>query len=316
MLLDRPLPFEGVETVNDFDGLLANFWRSMSYQPDKVIEHADWPVNEADLHARHLWLLGHRESLTMQLMGDPEWCDPRAAGWWVWGISAWIGSGWCAGEGPWVSVNGVFTNRNELDDQEQEDQVGVSYQRPHLGDMGQGVHKKRPLLGNMGQGVHKKRPHLGDMGRLFDNITLEEMATHLAGRLRHVRVCCGDWSRVVQDSVIHMRVGLPCGIFLDPPYAQDADRDMGLYAMDSGTVAHDVRAWCLANGDNRNLRIALAGYEVEHKELESHGWDVVEWKALGGMSNGNKDNRGYQNKTRERIWFSPHCLSAQQRSLL
>ena len=26
---------------------------------------------------------------------DPDWYDPKAAGWWVWGISSWIGHGWC-----------------------------------------------------------------------------------------------------------------------------------------------------------------------------------------------------------------------------
>lgn len=84
-----------VETVNDADGLLANFWRALKADPAGVAEAADWPVNEADLHARHLWLVGQREALTDRLMGDPEWYDVRAAGWWVWGASCWIGDGWC-----------------------------------------------------------------------------------------------------------------------------------------------------------------------------------------------------------------------------
>lgn len=107
VLLARPhKPY--TETVNDKDGLLANFWRAMVKDPEAVIHHADWPVNEADLHARHLWLVREREDLTERLMADPYWFDAKAAGWWVWGISAWIGDTWCTGAGGWTEVNGKF----------------------------------------------------------------------------------------------------------------------------------------------------------------------------------------------------------------
>lgn len=83
------------ETVNDLDGMVANFWRAVRAAPDAVAEACDWPVIEADLHARHLWLLGQRESMTERLIADPEWYDARIAGWWCWGACAWIGTGWC-----------------------------------------------------------------------------------------------------------------------------------------------------------------------------------------------------------------------------
>lgn len=55
-LLGRPhLP--RTETVNDADGYLANFWRAVQTAPEAVARYADWPVNECDLHARHLWLV-------------------------------------------------------------------------------------------------------------------------------------------------------------------------------------------------------------------------------------------------------------------
>ena len=41
------------ETVNDLDCMIANFWRSVEEDPEEVAYWADWPVNEADLHARH-----------------------------------------------------------------------------------------------------------------------------------------------------------------------------------------------------------------------------------------------------------------------
>ena len=46
-----------LETVNDADGLLCNAWRSIQMSPTETAKHADWPVNEADLHARHAWLV-------------------------------------------------------------------------------------------------------------------------------------------------------------------------------------------------------------------------------------------------------------------
>ena len=83
------------ETVNDSDGMVSNFWRAAKYAPDSLAEHAAWPCNEVDLHARHQFLIASREGLTERLIVDPEWCDPRIAGWWAWGSRIWIGSGWC-----------------------------------------------------------------------------------------------------------------------------------------------------------------------------------------------------------------------------
>lgn len=76
VLLARPHVGK-IETVNDFDGLLANFWRAVRADADAVTDAADWPLNECDLHARHLWLVGQRESLTERLCGDPEYFDAK-----------------------------------------------------------------------------------------------------------------------------------------------------------------------------------------------------------------------------------------------
>jgi DNA adenine methylase len=40
-LLARPLPFDGVETVNDLDGFICNFWRAVQHEPDAVAEQAN-----------------------------------------------------------------------------------------------------------------------------------------------------------------------------------------------------------------------------------------------------------------------------------
>ena len=81
VLLARPEPFAGVETVNDADGLLCNFWRAVQADPAGVAAAADWAVSECDLHARHLVLVERRADITQQLMADPEWYDAKLAGW-------------------------------------------------------------------------------------------------------------------------------------------------------------------------------------------------------------------------------------------
>ncbi len=77
-------------------------------------------------------------------------------------------------------------------------------------------------------------------------------------------------------------------------------------------MAHDVREWAIANGDNPEMRIALCGYDGEHEMPER--WERVDWKSRGGYGS-QGDGRGRKNAARERIWFSPHCIGANQRSL-
>ena len=58
VLLERPTWHKGsTSTVNDADRFVSNFWRALAADPEGVAAHADWPVNEADLEARHLWLV-------------------------------------------------------------------------------------------------------------------------------------------------------------------------------------------------------------------------------------------------------------------
>jgi DNA adenine methylase len=94
VLLARP-GIPGAETVNDLDGCITNFWRAVKTCPDLLAAHAEYPVSELDLHARHRWLIHTQPRIPEQLAADPDWCDPRAAGWWVWGVSQWMGGGWC-----------------------------------------------------------------------------------------------------------------------------------------------------------------------------------------------------------------------------
>ncbi|MBD2019169.1 DNA adenine methylase [Leptolyngbya sp. FACHB-36] len=275
-VLSRPNynPSRHTETVNDLDCYLSNFWRALQSDPESVAYWCDQPVNEADLHARHTWLSNQFE-FRERMHSDPDYYDSKIAGWWVWGLCASIGAGWCAKSQP---PRGL----------------------PHLGDNEQGVHRQLPHLGNNGRGVHRQLPHLGSDGESQHSADLYEYFEALANRLRRVRVACGDWTRVLGPSVTE-RIGIT-GVVLDPPYEQTLRSDV--YRMET-PVSAAVREWAIANGTNPRLRIALCGYADEH-EMPAD-WQCVAWKAGNGYSG--KDN---ENRKKERIWFSPHCLQVCQ----
>ena len=260
VLLARPHAPQ-TETVNDLDCFLSNFWRALIFAPQEVAEWADWPVNEADLLARHTWLMQQQEAFRASIRSDPHFYDVKIAGWWLWGLCSWIGSGWCVQPG-----NG-----------------NLKEQLPHLGNAGMGINRKLPHLGDAGRGSH-----------------IAEYLEALSSRLRDVRVCCGEWDRVLGESVT-VKHGCT-GVFLDPPYSSD---EHDIQYSENSDVAAEVSRWAIENGGNKDLRIALCGYEGEHAMPSS--WECIAWKNRGGYgSQGN--GRGRENSSRERIWFSPHCI--------
>jgi DNA adenine methylase len=295
-----------LETVNDLDCFIVNVWRALQADPAGVAQWCDFPVNEAQQHAVHTWLVEQRETFTARLMGDPEYYDAQIAGRWLYGICCWIGSGWCSGAGPWQSVEGQFVHVAERQEQ------GVKRQRVHLGNQGRGVHRQHVHLENQGRGVYRKRFHLGQNGggqgihaTQADGEDLYAWFEALQARLRSVRVCCGDWRRVLGPTVT-FKHGLT-GIVLDPPYSAEEGRDPHLYAVDDLAVAHAVRAWSLEHGNHPLLRIVLCGYGEVHDELLAQGWRKVHWTANGGFSNQRKKGTNL-NKYQETLWFSPRCL--------
>jgi DNA adenine methylase len=307
VLLARPHE-PRAETVNDYDAFLANFWRATAADPEAVARYADWPVNEADLHARHSWLVNTGSPIVERLREDPEYFDAKVAGWWVWGQCLWIGSGWCKPIGA-KHANGTrkaieWLQRPDLSSANGRGgaMLHTSQKRPNFKrGNAPGVHRLSQQIpdlagdyGAVGRGVHSKRVRRAGLIEYFDA---------LRERLRRVRVTCGDWSRVTGPAVTTC-IGLT-GILLDPPYG-DAERCPGLYSRDNEgrDLAGEARRWALENGDNRQLRIALCGYEGEHGMPES--WQCVAWRAGGGY--GARTTRGKENAGRERIWFSPHCL--------
>jgi hypothetical protein len=227
--------------------------------------------------ARHAWLVRHGlPSLLTRLESDPNAFDAKIAGWWVWGIGAWIGSDWRSGSGPWAAVDGVLTNTRQL-----------------------------PHLGNRKPGPELPMVWTGDESLL-------DYLRRLARRLRHVRVCCGDWWRVVTDGAL--AYGATVGVFLDQPYSGDV-RYRNLYRTDDHDVADDARRWAVEHGDDPRLRIVLCGYEAEHAGEMPRGWRCIVARGpaayqtaarAGATTGGNQGNR-----RGERLWLSTCCLVEQ-----
>lgn len=299
VLLGRP-HVPGIETINDIDCDIANVWRAIQWAPDEVARWADWPVNEADLHAIHRWLVETKAERAQRIRQDPDYYDAKAAGRWLYGIALWIGGLWCqspAEKRPILSGNtpGIGVHKSS-----------VSQRRWNSGGQGagQGVHsptatrQQIPELsgdsGASGRGIHAS----ASMG-------VYEWMRALQRRTRLVRVCCGDWTRVLTPSVTTY-IGVTA-VFFDPPYKHEL---RGRVYAEDHDISADVREWALKHGDDPNFRIALCGYADEHGEHMPASWEVLKWKAHGGMS---RNERAVENRSEERIWFSPHCLRPQDR---
>jgi hypothetical protein len=323
MLLRRPHPANRAyfsETVNDKDGLLANFWRSIRLSPEETAEAASWPVSEVDKHARACAVLAEDRRLDIEhMMGDPDWHDPVLAGWWAWSVCIQIGA---FGEGGpwWPDADGRL---RKWEPGEPRPEPGVSRKRPFLGDGGQGVNRpqlrepgvsrKRPFLGDNGMGVNHPKLREPGVSRELDfhpfvMPRLTEWLCFLSARLRHVRILCGDWRRAVGSGAsltLSVRTGKgACGIFLDPPY-EGADVAT-VYRGDGHdrTLTADVVDWALDAGADERRRIVIAEFDGGTAErLLEHGWTEHEWFANGHLKGG----YGVQ-QHRERLYASPHCL--------
>lgn len=306
---------------------MALFWRSLQKDPDAVAHYADWPVNEADLRARHSWLVNTARKRAERVKKDPDFYDAKIAGWWVWGQCLWIGSGWCQ-RPEWTGRANAGGHARGEDPSKQHKRPklrsrgtdGVAFEQENSRRWqgggqagGSGVHAptlQKPMNGSLwnqipqlsGDGSGAQRGLLSDGVR---ETGLYVYLRTLSERLRRVRVCCGDWKRVLTPSVTTY-IGVT-GVFLDPPY--DHDMRERCYSEDHN-ISGDVREWALENGDDPKMRIALCGYEGEHVMPAS--WVCVPWKAHGGYS---RTDRGKANRAKERIWFSPHCLRPCQSDL-
>lgn len=94
VLLNCPYELKNGGVINDKNGMLINFWRSMKYCPDKVETHIPPFDHEADLAAWHSLLHEEHNNLVGKVQSDTEYCDPEYAARWVHGMSTWNCGSW------------------------------------------------------------------------------------------------------------------------------------------------------------------------------------------------------------------------------
>ena len=277
------------EIVNDNYGYIPNFWRAIANDPDAVAYWADYPTYHHDLTARHRWLVDWGKDNFGRLSQDADWYDAKAAGWWCWGISSWIGGGFCIDTSEQIPHIKLNTGGQ-----------GVQAQRINVPDLTD----PRPLSAVKpgGQGVQVQRitiPHdtIGDGSRL------QPWFHALAQRLSRVVVLYRDWSAAVTPTLLQHTATAPkppVGILLDPPYRTDTtDRSTMLYhyedaSTDTATAAYQ---WAIAHGDT--YRIAYCCHEGDFPLPD--GW-TAETASFGGQKVDKAD------RTQDMVMFSPACV--------
>jgi DNA adenine methylase len=280
VLLGRPKPIGdeswGVEIANDIDCMIVNLWRAVKHDPDAVARAAVNPLFENDHHARHAELVAQRGTLRAKLEGDEDYCDPKLAGWWVWGKARMM-SPLCSGRGPWKLERKCGEPRELVYDKKSK-KAGIS---------------REFFLKTSGG---------------FESVEDATVAMRaLTERFKDVCVYCGDW----QDPCIRSRPALfgRVALFLDPPYTVKADRQNNLYACESTEVGIEAYKWAVKHGNDHDLLIALCGYTGEYKMPDD--WSCYRWTSSGGLASFTSykgaAGRGVRNKRRECVWFNANC---------
>ena len=237
VLLAAPTPARR-EVVCDSDGHICNFWRAVQHDPEAVARHADYPTIHQDLTARHTWLRRWGAEHAERLSADPEFFDARAAGWWVWGISLWIGGGWC--EGSWIGGRGVNAQRDQIPCVPMTGAGGVSAQRA------------------------------ADLTAWFT--ALQDRLKRVIVLNRDWRSAVTP-SLLVDTPTGPGEAATRC-ILLDPPYRTDR-RKANLYSSDAAGTSDDAAvasyAWALKHGGR--YRIAYCCHEGDFPVAA--GWDAM-----------------------------------------
>jgi DNA adenine methylase len=245
-----------IETINELDHCVSNFWRAVAKDPELVANFASFPVMQVDLHARHRWLINNlTDEFKAKMEHDPDFFDAKIAGYWIYGQCASIGNNWLQPKGLNAS----------------------------------------PLLSSAGGGIHGM------------TLPVLEWFKKLQERTRRVRVCCGDWSKVITPSITYASKGIGdkdiTGVFLDSPYS--FNKRSKVYR-EENDIYQQVCKWAVDNGNNSRMRIVVCGYDGDYKF--PYDWKEVNWITGGGLSSLGF-SQGKLNTKREKIYFSPHCLN-------
>jgi len=316
VLLGNPKPAKR-EIVCDTHSAVCNFWRAVKADPEQVASYATNPTIHQDLTARHRWLIEYFTENHAKFETDPDYYDCKAAGWWCWGMSNWIGGNFCdyggssqhnlipfvGNHGQGQGLNAQRTHKDKIPNVKDGGGRGVNAQRNvrdqrpsvQLSGAGRGVNAQRqsdqiPYVRSSGggRGVNSQTTHTNDHYEFVLN-TMQQ----LAERLFKVIVLNRSWESALTNSMIGTQHRDKVCIFVDPPYILD-QRTASLYHTDasklSNTIAHESYQWCVKHGDQ--FRIAYASHEGDFDVPP--GW-TVETQSMTG-------------KNLDQIMFSPTCI--------
>jgi site-specific DNA-adenine methylase len=339
-----------VETVNDIHAYIPNFLRAVRSDPEAVATHATWPVSEVDMHARHRWLVnGPGREHVERCREDADYYDAQTAGWWVWGASCWIGTGWCSSGVDWQqlpAISGSHANEGgRLNYGQGINRAELSRQLPHLGGSnpkrpcagGQGINResgKTPYLtggGNVGEDARPKRgiginrlphligPHNGRKGKT-NQISGSDGSGVGYGRgifASGRREDLLGYFQALADRLALVRI--TCGDWarVCTPAVTISHGLTGVlldppYASERSTVyAHDSRT--IANDVGAWAREQGADARMRIVLCGYSGeHNLPGWHVVEWKSRGGYGRGKNANATRERLWLSPHCLGGEQ----
>jgi site-specific DNA-adenine methylase len=265
VLLGRPANHRGsLEVVNDCSGLLVNMWRAMRHSPRETAFFAFGMNSEIDYHAIYSYFnTFDYASFVQRLETEPEFCDPKMAGWYI--------------------------QLNTL-------QIGNGGLREYAG----GLMAINAISGK-GGGVFR-------MSFEDREAAIRDWFVRLSRRLQNVRVCYGDWSRVLTRNLLAADCGVgTCGILFDPPYEQGQEV-YGKFTMGKNltgeAISVQVRNWIKASYAP-NQKIILCGYRDDHDDLLDIGFWRKEWKPYKGYS-----KKQCFDTHKEVLWCSPSLKEA------
>ena len=290
------------EIVCDKNCMVVNFWRAMQNDPEQVAKWADYPSFHDDLTARHRWLMQWGLDNRDRVQTDPDFSDAKAAGWWAWGMSLWIGGGFAAipfekvdadpfndGQIPFIRDNGNGGR-------------GVSTHRKELKPKGDGQIPYSSKPGGQGVQVQRAQRIALPKGLIGDGQRLQEWFFQLAERLQNVFVLNRDWESAVTPTLLQQtKSGLKTdvAIFLDPPYRTDKGRQKVMYADEdeSTRAAKGSYEWAVAHGDK--YRIIYCHHAGDFPVPD--GWQAKEQTFIHAREG-----------AVDQILISPACLATEQ----
>ena len=314
VLLGNPEPPRR-EIVCDLDGLIANVWRALAAAPDEVARYADYPTFHQDLTARHKWLVKWRRESAPRLSEDPEWFDARAAGWWIWGRSNWIGGQWCpdsaADRRPSPQGDqGSAVGRSALPECIREKRpaagvrpghiYGVQVAGEDLGFRFLRVAGSRPAAGT--EPGHKTSVQIGgrDLPDIGTGKRLRPWFRVIQQRLARVIVFARSWESGVTPAALAASRSSPENlvrtVYLDPPYPA-TNRMADIYGKDdNGKAAEDSFRWAVEHGERYRI-----GFSCNAGDFDvPPGWTTLTFGRCG---------QNVETRIPDLTMFSPACRS-------